>query len=384
LSLCANPHHPHATIQYSLFLLQYVDVNYAGSGIGEYEHWDPSTDSWDSSACEVSGNSDGNGRCAKMDCHLEDSSTWQLLGLYKEQYYSSEWFEQLFKHAGYCIWDEDTYQFMQENYDAWPEGCSGTDAVTADGVALYLDLKPVEGANMTVALYEDSRCSVEYTGTDVDVEAVIADEGYLTGADLEAWNAAMDVYKYCQSCTASNLNDNGNNRDFFRQRQRKLDDGGYFQCDDAAGYTNVNQCMKFRSKTTMEAATYRNLRDAQQQGGLLEIRIGDQSFGSFVETPEEAQLAKDRLEQRRVQADHILRISALFLVGAGSVLAVALLVAYLVGRHLRQNGGRRRRGRGRKSASSSNGVTMSEPLVDKTTCDDDDNGNSKTDKGVLT
>jgi hypothetical protein len=43
----------------------YVDLEYDGGGIGEYQFFDPSTNEWDTSACELKNNE----RCAKMDCH---------------------------------------------------------------------------------------------------------------------------------------------------------------------------------------------------------------------------------------------------------------------------------------------------------------------------
>ena len=80
----------------------YVDTEYEGGGIGEYQYYDRENGKWDDSACYISkdvkynaGNDDGNGnkrelqedeqgenqygngssksRCAKMDCHLEDT-----------------------------------------------------------------------------------------------------------------------------------------------------------------------------------------------------------------------------------------------------------------------------------------------------------------------
>ena len=298
-----------------------MDLDYQGGGIGEYQFWDTATESWDGSTC----GEHGNGRCAKMDCHLDDTH-WQLMGFFKEQYYASEWFEQLFKHSGYCLWDEDTYEFMQENYDNWPEGCSETEIYSESGLPLYLDMKPLEAANMTLALYEDAKCSVEYMQYDnSELEYALAKEGYLTAGYLDTWNDALSVYKYCQPCPASNRNYNNNNNN---HRGRRLEDDpneGYFQCDDAAGYTNVNQCMKFKTKTTMEPATYQNLREAQRQGSLLEVQVADQdSFGVHVETPLSALMVKLKLAKKMQRADRALFWSLITLASCVGILALSV------------------------------------------------------------
>ena len=60
----------------------YVDLEYEGGGIGEYQYWNRTSEDWDDAACyyaDGSGGSGNNGgdddraysRCAKMDCHLE-------------------------------------------------------------------------------------------------------------------------------------------------------------------------------------------------------------------------------------------------------------------------------------------------------------------------
>jgi hypothetical protein len=64
----------------------YVDTEYEGGGIGEYQYWDIENGKWDDSACyidkdtkygrqlqEGEGNNGGKSRCAKMDCHLENT-----------------------------------------------------------------------------------------------------------------------------------------------------------------------------------------------------------------------------------------------------------------------------------------------------------------------
>jgi len=59
----------------------YVDLGYEGGGISEYQYWDRWTNEWDATSCNYNQNSGDNSgddnddgpRCAKMDCHLEDT-----------------------------------------------------------------------------------------------------------------------------------------------------------------------------------------------------------------------------------------------------------------------------------------------------------------------
>lgn len=72
----------------------YVDLAYEGGGIGEYQYWDKDKQAWNDNACyygkgggnknnqQNDGEEESTGyktRCAKMDCHLPDTS-FQLLG----------------------------------------------------------------------------------------------------------------------------------------------------------------------------------------------------------------------------------------------------------------------------------------------------------------
>lgn len=234
--------------------------------------WDPTINAYSNYTCEVTGSE----RCVPMDCHEPKSTNWQLLGIYKEAAYAEEWMEQLFKHSGYCIWDEDTYEFMQDYRDSWPEGCQETDYMAHDGSTLYLDIKPVAGGNIGYALYTDESCKTEYTVGDVQIQDVVdAQEDLLPVEYLNQWNSAMNVYKQCLPCPAADL------RQSSRRRRRAQEGGGDdFTCNDDAGYENVNQCMKFRTHTYMEVATWSDLEQASHQGGLMEIQVGTKMFGS--------------------------------------------------------------------------------------------------------
>jgi hypothetical protein len=217
---------------FNLFF-QYIDTDYEGGGIGEYMHYNSQYNAWDTSPCETHGN----GRCAPMDCHMTNSTTWQLLGVYKEAQYASEWFEQLFKHAGYCLWSYSVYTWMQTYRENWPEGCISTGTKSPSGNYIYTDLKPSLGGNITLALYEDIDCRIEYNYANV---SSVLEGKYLTGDASQLFNDAMEPYKYCQPCRAAALSSSYGSDDDGGRRRRLEDDpnDGYFECNDDAGYTN--------------------------------------------------------------------------------------------------------------------------------------------------
>lgn len=183
-----------------------------------------------------------------MDCHLADTN-WSLLGFFKEPEYV-EFFEQLFKHQGYCLWAnwnsanggsnsgyDDTYSFMEDNQYNWPSDCTATGTI-ADGNTLYYDLKPLENGNMTVGLYTDYRCTHDYTGGKYTAKDLLSGNSGLVTTYEDDWNAALGVYKICQPCRSYNLYADG------RRKERSLEDdwstgdnNGYFTCSDDAGYT---------------------------------------------------------------------------------------------------------------------------------------------------
>jgi hypothetical protein len=47
---------------------QYVDLEYEGNGLREYQIYNAHTKKWDTSMCD---SDDKDSRCAKMDCHLQ-------------------------------------------------------------------------------------------------------------------------------------------------------------------------------------------------------------------------------------------------------------------------------------------------------------------------
>eukprot|EP00535_Pseudo-nitzschia_heimii_P009854 CAMPEP_0197173388 /NCGR_PEP_ID=MMETSP1423-20130617/344_1 /TAXON_ID=476441 /ORGANISM="Pseudo-nitzschia heimii, Strain UNC1101" /LENGTH=498 /DNA_ID=CAMNT_0042622203 /DNA_START=192 /DNA_END=1688 /DNA_ORIENTATION=- len=295
----------------------YVDLEYEGGGIGEYQYWDRHTQSWNDTACyygeggsgdreDGNDDDDGKSRCAKMDCHLEDTN-FSVLGFFKHRNYD-DWMEQLFKHEGMCVWTEEEYAFMKNARKSWPQGCIDSGAMTDDGeFNLYYNIKPLRNGRIAVGLYTDSQCLDDYSVTTDELEDIIGnlfvdgdgsesqDENYDFSSDslsdsLNRWHSAFDVWHTCHPCVAYDIenldgskytDDDGNyyyNDDGYNNGRRKLGgeynaQGDVFECYDDAGYTNVNQCMKFSAKTVMKTATFRDLSLGRIQQTLVEYPL---------------------------------------------------------------------------------------------------------------
>ena len=227
--------------------MQYIDLDYQGEGIGEYQFFDRHNSTWDTSSCIAES-----GRCAKYDCHLSDTN-FKLLGLFKEPNYH-EWMEQLYKHEGVCVWTEDEYDLMQGNREAWPCGCTKSNETDTNGDYVYYDMKPLPEGRMTFGLYTDASCSAEYSG-DLDPIEVVENETYNYGDDddnndkdrhqdaniselaakLESWNDAFDIFKKCQPCKAYDLSNNPS-ANYNQGNYHVDDDGDSFDCHGKTAY----------------------------------------------------------------------------------------------------------------------------------------------------
>lgn len=281
---------------------QYVDLDYQGGGIGEYQFWNHQHQAWDQTACAYTQSE----RCAKVDCH-EESTKYRLLGFFKHASYD-DWFEQLFKHEGFCVWnavqDASVYNFMSNAREQWPQGCMVSGTYDEDGNSIQYDIKPLSNGKITLGLYTDTRCIVEYKskGSDdpITIENVIGNvlsegDGSGDGNDdaalkydtleesLAAWDAGLDSFAICQPCVAYDILNYGYgyNDDTYRGANYYYangDDGNNgggddFDCYDDADYTNVNQCMKFMAKTVMKTATFRDMSLANAQGTLTDTPL---------------------------------------------------------------------------------------------------------------
>ena len=191
---------------------QYVDPNYQGGGLGEYQYYNKQTGTYD---CY------NGGYCrAQMDCHSSTTTTWQLVGIFKIDRLSQGdgWMEQLFKHAGVCYWGWDNYEIAANMRESLPNECQKT-GYKFNGMYLYSDVKPSQNAGISMGLYTDESCSQLYDNTNynpfVDTD--------MTESDFNTFNNLLDDYKICQPCIAYDLT--------------QYD----FSCADDAGYTNCNQ-----------------------------------------------------------------------------------------------------------------------------------------------
>jgi len=303
----------------------YVDLDYEGGGIGEYQYWDRDTQAWNDTSCYYGEGGDGNdnnddaddgndnnddaddgkSRCAKMDCHL-DSTSFSVLGFFKHRNYD-DWMEQLFKHEGMCVWSEEEYAFMKNARKAWPQGCIDSGTMTDDGkYNLYYNIQPQKNGRIGVGLYTDTECLVDYSVTTDEMEDIIGnlfvdgggsgsqDENYDFSSDslsdsMDRWHSAFDVWHTCHPCVAYDIENldgtkyTSNGDDYYGRRELGGEysaQGETFECYDDAGYTNVNQCMKFSAKTTMNTATFRDLSLGRTQATLVEYPLS----GFFEET----------------------------------------------------------------------------------------------------
>jgi len=307
----------------------YVDLEYEGGGIGEYQYWDRDTQSWNDTACyyaegnsgdsgdENNDDADSKSRCAKMDCHLENTN-FSVLGFFKHRNYD-DWMEQLFKHEGMCVWTDEEYAFMKNARKAWPQGCIDSGLMTEDGEEdgeynLYYNIKPMRNGRIALGFYTDSQCLDDYSVTNDEMEEMIGnifndedgsgsqDENYDFSSDtlsdsMDRWHSAFDVWHTCHPCVAYDITNldgtkytydddgyyyNGYYNNYYNnrknRRRRELGgeysaEGDVFECYDDAGYTNVNQCMKFSAKTVMKTATFRDLSLGRTQATLVEYPL---------------------------------------------------------------------------------------------------------------
>lgn len=97
----------------------------------------------------------------------------------------------------------------------------------------------------------------------------------------------MSYFKVCQPCIAYNRQQDYRRRrrkDRLLEREDRLLEGGgnceyerdKYNCYDDAGYTNVNQCYKFESKTSLRAASTDDLLAASNQGSIVRITSSEQ------------------------------------------------------------------------------------------------------------
>jgi hypothetical protein len=94
------------------------------------------------------------------------------------------------------IHTDGTGNLAQTNY------CTETEYTSEKGHLIHYDLKPEQYGSMSIGLYADSSCIVEYTSETLSAEEVvrsITGNGgsglYSLEENLAFWNDAFDVYK---------------------------------------------------------------------------------------------------------------------------------------------------------------------------------------------
>ena len=216
-----------------------------------------------------------------------------------------DWTEQLFKHEGMCVWnDDDAYSEMSQWMENWPTSCTQLYKPDYDGNTIYFAVHPLPQGNMTLEIYTDEQCTTvspymdlssyiiqlysqydRYYGTDRGSEvAAMYTEAIHTEA-IQNWNEKMSTFKVCQPCKAYNLYSDQENNEQHEKKGRFLENDGdgetqeRFNCYDDAGYTNVNQCYKFETQTSLELADEDDLAVASEQGTILRIKASGQVYG---------------------------------------------------------------------------------------------------------
>mmetsp|Transcript_6680 Transcript_6680/g.7523 ORF Transcript_6680/g.7523 Transcript_6680/m.7523 type:complete len:737 (+) Transcript_6680:76-2286(+) len=298
----------------------YHDPGYQGLGIAEYKFYQRETGKWDGRTCRAQQYWPFIKRCQRLNCH-EAHTKWELVGVFKQTDGLYDFTEQLFKHQGYCLWDADKdgsnsdssdsedgdneesssdYNFMTTLAENWVAECTQHESfVDANGNALYYDTKPLAAGFMTYGVYTDASCLTESDLTWSDIlEASDNDNDNDNDvlpsiAALDRWNALLGDYKICQPCRAYNRVTTDEGGSGSGDGSEEDDSGDYedgddgeggkdrsgFDCYDAAGYLNCNQCYKFQTQTDMEVASTADLESATIQGTILALQVDGITYG---------------------------------------------------------------------------------------------------------
>lgn len=169
---------------------------------------------------------------------------------------------------------------------------------------LYFDLKPMNGGDIGIGLYVDAGCSLEHSGSGIDLEDMLtAHYGASVGVEetLANLNSALGAYKTCQPCRTFDFSytaqANANNGDDAQGDEEEGDDAANddgdnqdpnnlnFVCLDAAGNEGVNQCQVFAENSEIQKATLRDISLASSQGSIMQSFSGaDAVTGNFAES----------------------------------------------------------------------------------------------------
>lgn len=289
---------------------QYVDEGYEGNGVGEYMYYDRKNDVWDNRACKAAGE---NHRCVKMDCHLSNTKFSLLgffkepnYNDWMEQLFKHEG-DCVWTDEEYGFMQGSREVWPQGCTDSGLTALEGEETVS-----IYYDIAPSRYGEFEIGLYTEASCVVKYSGSLSATEAmrrlvcgdvdggrrledgdpclagksnyndaiqVLKQQGYYKDEDgdgnhdnrgdiwelaskLEEWNAGFDVWKQCQPCKTYDLTnivagtDYDSNSDGLRYNWTsaamnggEADGDDPFECNDAAGYDNVNQVCQVEGKS---------------------------------------------------------------------------------------------------------------------------------------
>lgn len=137
------------------------------------------------------------------------------------------------------------------------------------------------------------------------------------------------MYNYNSNSNSNYNSENAGNGWYTDDDGTDDPNNGYFRCDDDADYSNVNQCMKFRSHADLEAATWEDLVAATNQGGILQVNVSGVVFGSpFVSAEQEQYLIYVR-KQKEAAYEKELEKKAAAAVAASPTAKSAIVIGKL-------------------------------------------------------
>ena len=281
---------------------QYVNPNYQGGGYDEY-YAEEGEDNNNNNNCENSNsgsgdcndddeanddaNNDDNQKPSKLDCHSPNTD-WQLLGVYRQELY--QFYEQISKH----VWAINDYNYVTAlaglSYMS-DDDCFKVGTNDADGTYIYAGPQPLEGANLQIGLYSDSRCiqplqnskrsSYTYDSFASTTQADLGEgDGYSYYAYDEYSDDIFDTWKAGQEATLSSFNEIF---EPYKYCTPCMDypsyQDGYFIGDSGTDDDDlINQCWKFHSHDsyTCDSAC---LAMGDAQGTILQLKFGDVYYG---------------------------------------------------------------------------------------------------------
>lgn len=150
----------------------------------------------------------------------------------------------------------------------------------------------MSGGEIGIGLYVDDGCSLEHSGTDVDMEELLSGvygQSVYMEDTLASINSALDAYKTCSPCRTydfSYVAQAAENDDDGEEQNADQDPNNLnYVCLDAAGNEGVNQCQVFAENSEISKATIADIALASGQGSILPSFSGaDAASGNIFES----------------------------------------------------------------------------------------------------